>query len=620
MTGVVAPRRAANPGVAMAAAMLAAAVVAGGAVAWVLWPRSTPPPITTRFAMALPEGQNFTRSGRHVLTLSPDGTRLVYVANQQLYSRAMNELTPSVIPGSEASDPSEPVFSPDGEWVAFWSNNELKKIPIDGGTPITLAPATNPFGASWSGDRILLSQGTDANTIVEVPANGGAPRVLLTMDEKSAERAQSPQLVAGGRAVLFTLRERAAAWDQSSIVVQDLSTGQRKTLVKGGTDAHILPTGHLVYVRDATLFAMPFDQTRLEVTGSPVQLEREIQQAAIAASGAAQWVWAANGDVAFVPGEGRSDRILTWVTYDGKIEPTAAPLRPITFNPSGLRIAPDGTRVALAVEADPRSGGSTAFLQSTPRASDVWTWDIRRNTLTRLSVNGEATSPVWSPDSQRICYRGGHEILCQAADGSGAVATVGQIKEAGSVKSFSPDGRRLLWTDNPAKTSDIFMASLDSSTTSRPLLNTQFNENGAAVSPDGRWLAYSSDESGRAEVYVRPFPEVDRSRSTVSTEGGLEPRWSRDGRTLYYINGGGPVQRVLWSAAIHPGPAFNSEQPKVLAKLSTDTSAAYDVAPDGRFLFHMSATNSAVRSQRVPQIVVVRHWFDELRARVPTGR
>ena len=614
LTGAVVRSRKTNRALTIAAASLAGVVVLGGAVAWAVWPRPSRPPVPARFAITLPEGQQFTRAGRHVLTLSPDGSRLVYISNQQLYSRAMSELVATVIPGSEGSDPSEPVFSPDGQWVAFWSSNELKKIPIGGGTPITLAPAINPNGASWSGDRILLGQ---ANRVVEVPANGGAPRVVLAVDEKASERVQSPQLIAGGRAVLFTLRVGSASWDESSIVVHDLSTGQRKTLVRGGTDAHVVPTGHLVYVRSATLFAMPFDEKALDVIGTPVQLDRGIQQAATAASGAAQWVWADNGTVAFIPGEGETgDRLLMWFSRDGKIEPTAAPPRPITFNTSGLRIAPDGTRVALSVETDPSGGGSAAFLPATI-ASDIWIWDIRRNTVTRLTVNGKATSPVWTPDSQRLCYRAGTDILCQAADGSGAATTLATYKELDAVKSFSPDGRQLLWTAAVGKTNDIFVTATDASFTTRPLIGTRFTENSPAISPDGRWVAYSSDESGRTEIYVRPFPEVDRGRWQVSTEGGLEPRWARDGRTLFYFTGGGPVPRVLWSAAVTPGPRFTTEPPRVLARLARDTSSAYDVATDGRILFHLSATSTVARPQQLSQIVVVQHWFDELNARVP---
>ena len=183
--------------------------------------------------MELPATVAFTRSGRHVLTLSPDASRVVYAANQQLYVRSMNDLAASVIFGTEGSDPSEPLFSPDGQWVAFWSSNELKKVPITGGTPVPLAAVSNPFGMSWSGDRILMGQ--VSRTIIEVPASGGAPKVLIELDQQKGEWAQSPVLVANGKAVLFTLRTGSGEWDGSSIVVQHLDTKQRSVILEGGT-------------------------------------------------------------------------------------------------------------------------------------------------------------------------------------------------------------------------------------------------------------------------------------------------------------------------------------------------------------------------------------------------
>ena len=207
--------------------MMFAAVVGGGAIAaasaWALWPASARPAVVTRFSVDLPDGQAFTRPGRHVLVLSPDGSRAVYVANRQLYVRPLNELAAAVLPGTEGSDPSEPVFSPDGQWVAFWSDNALRKVPITGGTAVTLAEAGNPLGMSWTGDRILLGQASPRG-VIEVPANGGAAKTLVALDEKKSEFAQSPSLVRGGQAVLFTLRTGSGAWDSSSIVVHDLSS------------------------------------------------------------------------------------------------------------------------------------------------------------------------------------------------------------------------------------------------------------------------------------------------------------------------------------------------------------------------------------------------------------
>jgi Tol biopolymer transport system component len=439
----VASSNAAPRSTAKRAGLIAASIIAGaalaGAAAWVRWPDAARPPLVTRFTMELPATAAFTRAGRHVLTLSPDASRVVYVANQQLYVRSMNDLAANVISGTESSDPSEPLFSPDGQWVAFWSANELKKVPVTGGTPVTLAAVTNPFGMSWSGDRILMGQ--LSRTIIEVPASGGAPKVLIQLDQQNGEWAQSPVLVANGKAVLFTLRIGNGEWDGSSIVVQDLDTKQRSVILEGGTDAQILPTGHLVFVREGTLFAVPFDTTRLVVTGGAVPVQEGVRQAPTPASGAAQWAFSAAGSAAFVPGDGAStDRALVWVDRQGRLERSSAPVRSYTFTQSALRVSPDGTRAAVAIDAA-RSTGPSVGAAGT---SDIWIWEMGRDTLTRLSFTAQAGSPLWTPDSKRVCYRNELEVVCQNADGSGQPQTLAKVDQLAALKSFSADGTRLL--------------------------------------------------------------------------------------------------------------------------------------------------------------------------------
>jgi serine/threonine-protein kinase len=528
--------------------------------------------------------------------------------------RLMHELTATAIPGTEGVDPVEPVFSPDGQWIAFWSNEQLKKIAAVGGTPVTLSPAQNPYGMTWSGDRILLGQSRSG--IVEIPAVGGAPKVLVAADETRAERMQRPQLIAGGRAVLFSVRAGATAWNDATVVVHDLATGQRTTLVDGGTDAQLLPTGHLVYVHGATLFAMAFDERTLTVRGNAVPVQQGVQQTSSAASGAAQWVWSAAGSSAFLPRDGSSDRALVWVSADGKIEPAPVTPRPVHFLQDGIRIAPDRTRSALMVDSD----SATTQSSSAPvpsESSDIWIVDHRRNTMTRLSTSGQASSPVWSPNSQRVCYRRGNEVLCQSADGSGEPQVAATFPEPHAPRGFSPDGKYLISTPvRPVGSEgDIFITTLGPPAAMRPLLQTRFDESGPALSPNGRWLAYQSNETGRAEVYVRPFPDVEGGRVRVSTDGGTEPRWSQDGRELFYTVGGRPLPQLLWSVAIKPGSGFSADTPTLLGKFSSNLSMAYDVGADRRFLFHQPA--SVAGPQQFSQIVVVEHFFDELRKRVP---
>jgi serine/threonine-protein kinase len=390
------------------AALLAGAAIAGGAVAWMLWPTAPSSPVVSRFTFVLPDDQRFTRAGRHVAAVSPDGTRLVYVASSQLYLRNMHELTAVPISGTERSDPAEPVFSPDGQWVAFWSGEALKKVPVTGGSPVVLSAAEIPLGASWEDGRILLGQLTPRG-IVEIPANGGAATPLVTLDEKAGEEASSPQLVGGGRSVLFTLRTGGAEWDDASIVVHDLATGQRTVLLQGGTDARVLPTGHLVYTRAGTMFAVPFDETRQRFTGGPVPVQQGVQ--GNGTTGTSQVAWSASGTFAIAQGmEAMFLRsYLLWLNRKGQQERTALPPRNYGVLASELRLSPDGNRVAVTVFSDDvldLGGGS---------GSEVLAADLTRGSLTRLSNTGLATSPVWSPNGQRVCYDSAGEMFCQAA-------------------------------------------------------------------------------------------------------------------------------------------------------------------------------------------------------------
>jgi serine/threonine protein kinase len=600
----------------MALALVLTALVAGSAVAWVRRAGPAVRPLVTRFAFDLPEGQRFTRSGRHVVALSPDGTSLAYVANGQLYLRSMNEVTAAIIPGTPA-DVSEPIFSPDGQWIAFWSVGELYKVPVTGGTPISLGAFQNPWGASWEGDRILLGQGTPRG-IVHVPSAGGAAALLVGVDEAKGEWAHGPQLVADGRAVLFTLRTGAGAWDGAQIVVQDLSSGRRIVLIDGGTDARLLPTGHLVYVREATMFAVQFDAARLALAGQPIEVHQGIQQTPPASSGAAQFAWSSSGSLVVVPGEAFTmERALTWIDRKGREERTAAPIRMFADGGAALRIAPDGTRVALTIRTEQPDafGGARSGSQLAGPASDVWIWEIARNTLTRLSTTNQASGAVWAADSRTVCYRSAFEVLCQVSDGSSPAETMFKFEGLRNVKSISGDGKTMfLEARSPETRDDIMTATLGSPAEIRALIRTNFQEFSPVLSPDGRWLAYDSNESGRAEVYVRPFPAVDQARWQISVNGGIEPRWSPDGRQLFFANDGGAGPRVYWSVAVQSAGGFVAGTPVEAATLTNRGTASYDIARDGRLLVHLPTSGATLAARS--QLLVVQHWFEELKARV----
>jgi serine/threonine-protein kinase len=595
------------------AALLGTAVLSGGLVAWRLRPM-TPlsPPLVSRFSIELPEGQGFSRSGRHVLALSPDGTRLAFVSNRSIYVRHLNELTATPLAGTVGTDPSEPMFSPDGQWLAFWAAGALKKVAIGGGAPIAIAAADNPYGGSWQGDRILIGQ-TAPRGIVEVPAAGGAAKLLVSVDEAKEEFAQSPQLLSDGRAVLFTLRSGNQSWEDASIVVQDLASGRRTVLVSNGTDGHVLPTGHLLYARESLLFAAPFDQSRLSAGATPVPLQHDIQLASGGFSGAAQIAWSANGSFAFAPTDA-PDKALILVDRQGRSEKVALPSRRYQAASNQMRVSPDGRAVAMTVLSD----GDRAV----GRGQDIWVWQIARGTLSQLSTTKAGSNPVWTPDSRRVCYASQGDLLCQTADGRGSPERMfakGWLIPERTLASVAPDGAMLVVEKHSRTGMDIATASLDSGAQTRPLVQGPGDDVDPTVSPDGRWLAYSA-ASGQRQLFVQPYPHVEQGRWPVSIESGDYPLWSASGRELYFLSIAGSAgvsnPTAIMSVSVPPGPTFNPSKPVELFKYPAGALRGFAAMADGRFLFVVPATPEGATTRA--EIVVVQNWFTELQQRVPT--
>ena len=566
-----------------------------GLAVWILSSSDPSPRPLARFSLPLPTGVSLTGTGRNAVALSSDGTRLVFSANEQLYLRALDETEATPVRGTEGGARS-PFFSPDGEWVGFYAGGELKKVAIRGGAPVRLCDAQNPYGARWGADDTIVF-GQQGLGILRVSADGGTPEVLVSLDGM-AEVGHGPQILPGANAVLFTLGERSN-WDDAQIVVHSLETGDRKVLIEGGRDARYLPTGHLVYVLDGTLLAVPFDVRSLELSGGPVPVPVAEGIMTASPTGAAQFSVSDTGSLVYVGGGGGTERKLVWVDRLGKQEALTA--APRAYN--NARISPDGSRVALDVR---------------DQEDDIWIWDFARETLTRLTfASGRERVPIWTPDGKRVVFSserdGSENLYWKAADGTGVVERLFESESRHFPYAFTPDGSQLLFLEL-GEGGRLGLLSLEGSST--PLLATEFSETNASLSPDGRWLAYESNASGESEIYARPFPNIDDGQWLISTAGGTRPLWGPDGRELFYLSRDGKLMTVR----VQTEPSFAPENPEVVLEghnfaLGSSPGRAYDISPDGkRFLVIQEPVGETARTE----LILVQNWFQELERLVPT--
>jgi eukaryotic-like serine/threonine-protein kinase len=570
----------------------------------VIWNRKSSPPISpvavSRVAIALPPDQPL--AGLEIGTavaLSPDGTRLVYAAHQggiqQLYLRPLGGLEAKPIPGTEGA--VQPFFSSDGQWLGFFADGKLKKISVSGGEALSLGDANDPRGASWGSQGMIIFAPTRNSALQKVSDAGGTPQPL-TRFVKDESSHRWPEFLPSGEAVLFAAYYGGGNWNNAQLSVQSVMTGERRDLAQGGTHPHYAPSGHLVYAQGGTLMAVPFDANRLVVTGAAVPVQEGVLQSTF--SGAAQYSFSATGSLVYVPVSVQAtQRRLVWVSRNGAEQPVAAPARAYR----GPRISPDGQEVAVAIEG---------------QETQVWLFNLSRDTLTRLTFQGNTNyNPVWTRDGKRIVFTSvGQGLYWQPADGSGGLERLNEF--GGSPNSWSPDGTLLAFEDGTFSTGrDIWVMHLGDRK-EEPFLRTPFNEGAAQFSPDGRWLVYASNESGRYEIYVQPYPGPG-GKWQISTDGGEEPLWNSNGRELFYRSG-----NKMIAVEITTQPSFSAGNPKVLFAGQYQPSpnpvpnANYDVSPDGqRFLM----LKPGGQEQAGPtQINVVLNWFEELKQKVPTRK
>ena len=577
---------------------LLGAVIAGLTV-WSL--KSAPPQPISRVAITLPPGQQLAGlDSGPAIALSPDGAHLVYVARQgstqQLYLRAMNSLDSSPVPGTEGA--TEPFFSPDGQWLGFFAGGSLKKVSMSEGAAVTLGFASGPRGANWGNQGTITFAPQNISDIQQVPDAGGAPQPLIHF-EKGDASLRWPEFLPGGNAVLFSAAPNATNLTNAQVSAQAVGTGERRNLVQGGMNPRYAPSGHLVYAQGGNLLAVPFDPRRLTITGTAVPVVEGVLQSPV--NGAAQYSFSATGSLVYVSGGVQSaQNRLVWVTRNGAEQPmtTAAHayLQP--------RLSPDGRRIAVTI---------------TEQDTQVWLYDIPRETLTPFTFEGNANnSPVWTPDGKRIAFssnkEGGTNLFWQLADGGGGLERLTTSEYLHSPNSWSPDGQVLAFFEvNPATQRDIWVLRM-SDRRAQPFLRTQFDEAVPRFSPDGHWLAYISNESGRYEIYVQPYPGPG-GKWQISTEGATEPKWNPNGRELFYRSG-----NKMMAVDIVTQPNFAAGKPRMLFEGRYEPApyptTNYDVSADGQRFLMIKPSDQEVATT---QINVVLNWFEELKRRVPTG-
>jgi serine/threonine-protein kinase len=622
-----------------AATVLLSLMASTGLAVWTLMRPAPAAPV--RMTVALPPGETVSSGGDPDLAISPDGRHIVFVAGDStphLYVRAVDQLDARRLSGAES--PRAPFMSPDGNWVGFFdAPATLKKVSVNGGPPVAIstlqgapgATGGGPRGGSWSPDNTIVFATNDPTTgLLRVSAGGGEPQILTKPDPQKGEADHFwPEVLPGGDAVLFTIVRAGGSpfntgrlIENAQIAVLDLRTGEQRVLIQGGSDPHYVTSGHIVYGVGGTLRAVAFDIARLEVRSDPFPVLEGVETTV---TGAASFAVSQNGSLIYVrggaPGISESARTLVWVDREGHEETISAPPRAYLYP----RISPDGTRVALDVR---------------DQENDIWVWEFDRKTLTRLTFDPELDSfPAWTPDGKRIAFSanraGRGSISWEVADGTGAVELLtessrnqqtGFVATSQAPGSFSPDGTRLVFREISPKTGyDILVMTLETPHRTSPLVQTTFTEYNPEVSPDGRWVAFESNESGQFEVYVRPFPDVVSGRWQVSTGGGRQPLWARNGRELFYLSVAS-AGRIM-AVPIQPGPGFSAGDPKMIIDgpyagvpgrgVVALSGRTYDVSRDGqRFL--MIKGSASTEAAAPMQIIVVQNWLEELKHLVPT--
>ncbi len=585
------------------------------------WWRSTRPVDRSLIRLSVDLGPDAVAGAHTTAILSPDGTRIVFPTRGsygvfQLATRTLDQ--PRATPMSGTEGGSDAFFSPDGQWIGFFAEGKLKKAPVQGGAPVTLCDAAASRGGSWGDDGNIIFARADSSGLMAVSSAGGTPQPLIKTGNSNVFL-RWPQVLPGGKAVLFTQSRNPFSWDDADVAVVSLKTGQIKIVQHGGYSGRFVPspygTGHLLYVHESSLFAVLFDSGRLETSGTPVPLLADVAGNSMEAGG--QFDVALNGSLVYVNGKAAasSSYPIAWMDSSGKTAPLLA--KPGTYG--APRFSPDGKRLA--------------FTALGSRGPDVWVYDWERDISTQLTFTGPGNlEMVWTPDGKHIVFgssaAGVAALWWMRSDGSGEPRTLLERKNSGvglRPQSFAPDGRRLAFDDNVTSTAgvEIWTLPLDLSDPEHPkpgkpepFLTTAARQVDATFSPDGKWMAYSSNESGTDDIFVRPFPGPG-GKWRVSTGGGKFPTWSRTGRELFYLSlFDGRIMVANYTAQ---GDSFNAAKPRVWSDrqvLQPNFIRVLDLHPEGqRFAVFPRGEIEEIKGNL--HVTFLLNFFDELHRRLP---
>jgi serine/threonine-protein kinase len=598
----------------LAAAMALFAVAGFGLALWALLRNPVPDPMpVSRWSISLPPGgslfQGWGTEGdlgqTSSVVISPDGRQIAYIVQRggatELFLRAADALEAEAVDAGARA--AMPFFSPDSRFLGFRSaSNKLMKVSVKGGAPVIITDPGRRLkgdeirGASWGADGSIVFTSGAAGGLYRVSANGGEPALLAEPRREMGERTyRFPDVLPGEKAVVFTLvTTEIESFDEASIAVLSLDTGEIRTLLEGGSSARFSPTGHLVYVRAGSLLAVPFDPIALEVTGTPVRVVDGV--AHWPTMGSAEFSLSREGSLLYAPGAvyGTSEQVVS-VDRAG----VATPLVRETSAFYHVRLSPDGRALALSIDNANMS---------------LWVYDVGRGALTRLVSGANNWQPVWHPDGRRLTFssdrKGVMNLFSAAADGSGEVQRLTHGGRAQTPESWTPDGRTVAFSELSEKTGDDIWLLEEGADVGRPFLGTPANEGGASFSPSGRSMAYQSDESGRWEIYVCAYPGPG-ARRQVSIDGGTDPVWDPAGRELFYRSG-----NKMMAVTVESEPLLSFGRPRLLFESPAyhNHLKTYDVTANGGGFVMIEGGRSLPPPT---ELVIVQNWSGELRQLVP---